>query len=86
MPAPSDRVSEWIDSGSAGGFDKSEPRAVRALRIYSQIVEDHTPDSPDDPCPICEVVDCEERRLARFRMILGPGQAVPPTAPDKLRD
>lgn len=70
-------MSGWIDNGSGGGYDKSETAEQRTLRIYGQIIERHTPLHQDDPCPICLVVDCDERRLAQLRVRF-PSEPIPP--------
>lgn len=58
-----DSPREWIDTGSGGGFDRGESVGQRLLRAK---IERHTPATPGDPCPVCDVVDCEERQLAEI--------------------
>lgn len=48
--------------------------------MYEETIAEHTPATPGGVCPVCDVPDCEVRRLASFRYVLGPGGAVPPVA------
>lgn len=57
------RPTTWIDTGSGGGYEHGESVGQRLLRSK---IERHTPAKPGDPCPLCDVVDCEERLLAEI--------------------
>jgi hypothetical protein len=61
-----DSPREWIDTGSGGGYDPGESVGQRLLRDK---IDRHTPEKPGDPCPVCRVVDCEERQLAEIGRI-----------------